>query len=259
MAFLTLGGHRIYLEWQGPHDPARETAVFLHDGLGAVGAWKRVPERIGAAAGVNALVYDRWGYGRSDERELFRFQFMEAEVPVLRELLDQLGLARAHLVGHSDGGSIALLLAARWPERVTSLVTEAAHVFVEPETQTGIRALVALQRAGRMPGWLSRLHGERAERLLSAWCDGWLSDAHAQWNIEDWLGYVTAPTLAVQGEQDEFGTPAQVNAILNRVGGADSWIVPNCGHTPHNDAEDEYVERVAGFVRAHLDRAAPGT
>ena len=252
MAFLTLGGHQVYCEWQGPHDPARETAVFLHDGLGAVGAWKRVPERIGAAAGVNALVYDRWGYGRSDERGAFPFGFMEAESLVLRELLDRLALERAHLVGHSDGGSIALLMAARWPERVASLVTEAAHAFVEPETQAGIRELVTLQAAGRLPGWLTRLHGERTGRLLSAWCEGWLSGAHALWNIEDWLGYVTAPALVIQGKQDEFGTLAQVNAILNRIGGADRWIVPDCGHTPHNDAADEFVERVAAFIRANL-------
>ena len=82
MAFLTLGGHQLYYEWQGPRDPARETAVFLHDGLGAVGAWKRVPERIGAGAGVNALVYDRWGYGRSGERESFPFGFMAHHVLV---------------------------------------------------------------------------------------------------------------------------------------------------------------------------------
>jgi pimeloyl-ACP methyl ester carboxylesterase len=250
MPFLDLGGHRLYVEWQGKHDPSRETAVFLHDGLGAVGAWKRVPERIAGVANVNALVYDRWGYGQSEPRDAFPFGFMEAEAPVLLELLNRFGLRRAHLIGHSDGGSIALLAAARWPERVHSLVAEAAHSFVEPETQRGIRALVEAQRAGRLPSWLERLHGPRAASLLSAWSAGWLSDEHAKWNIEDWLGFVLAPTLAVQGDQDEFGTEAQVQAILNRVGGADGWIVEGCGHTPHAQAEDAFIERVAAFIRA---------
>jgi pimeloyl-ACP methyl ester carboxylesterase len=255
MPHISLGGHQIYYEWQGPHDPARGTAVFLHDGLGAVGAWKRVPEQIGAQAGVNALVYDRWGYGQSDPRPSFPLGFMEAEVPVLRELLDAFGLERAHLVGHSDGGSIALLLAARWPQRVISLVTEAAHSFVETRTQDGIRELVAAQRSGNTPSWITRLHGERGEALLSAWAEGWLSEAHARWGIEDWLGYITVPTLVVQGDEDEFGTLAQVNAIVNRIGGADSWIAPACGHTPHNQAEAEFVARVAGFIRDNAPRA----
>ena len=256
MPHLTLGGHQLFFEWRGPRDPGRETAVFLHDGLGCAGAWKAVPERIGAAAGVNAVVYDRWGYGQSEPRELFPFGFMEAEVPVLRELLDALGLASAHLIGHSDGGSIAMLLAARWPERVSSLVTEAAHTFVERETQDGIRALIEAQRAGRTPGWLSRLHGERSEALLLAWAGGWLSEAHAQWCIEDWLGYIDAPTFVIQGERDEFGTIKQVHAIVNRVVGADAWIVPGCGHTPHTHAEDEFVARVSEFLSRN--RKAPG-
>jgi pimeloyl-ACP methyl ester carboxylesterase len=249
MPHLTIGERRLYFEWRGAFAPHRGTVVFLHDGLGAVGAWKGVPERIAAAAGVNAIAYDRWGYGRSDPRESFPFGFMEAEVPVLRELLNALGLDRAHLVGHSDGGSIAMLFAARYPERVTSLVTEAAHSFVEPETQAGIRALVESQRAGNPPGWLVRLHGERAEALLRAWAQCWLSDSHALWCIEDWLGYITAPTLVIQGARDEFGTLAQVNAIVNRVAGADTWIVPDCGHAPHTQAEDEFVARVGEFIR----------
>lgn len=255
MPHLSLGGHQIYFESQGASDDARDTVVFLHDGLGSVGAWKRVPERIAHEAGVNAVVYDRWGYGQSDPRPSFPLGFMEAEVPVLRELLDALGLERAHLVGHSDGGSIALLLAARWPERVLSLTTEAAHSFVEARTQDGIRALVAAQQSGQTPAWIGRLHGARGEALLSAWAEGWLSEAHARWCIEDWLGYVTVPTLVVQGEHDEFGTLAQVNAIVNRVVGADTWIASGCGHTPHSQAEDEFVARVAGFLRAH--RANP--
>ena len=203
---------------------------------------------------MNALVYDRWGYGQSDPRESFPYGFMEAEVPLLRDLLDAQAIRCAHLIGHSDGASIAMLLAARWPERVSSLVTEAAHSFVEPETHAGIRALLEAQRAGRTPAWLARLHGERAEKLLRAWGEGWLSEAHGQWCIEDWLGYIDAPTFVIQGERDEFGTAAQVHAIVNRVVGAEVWIVPGCGHTPHAQAEDEFVARVADFVGRHKAR-----
>ncbi|HUJ73869.1 MAG TPA: alpha/beta fold hydrolase [bacterium] len=244
-----IAGHLIHYEWRGSPDPADPALVFLHDGLGAVGAWRGVPELIAARLGARALVYDRWGYGRSDPRPDFPYAFMQAEVAPLAALLEQLGVARAHLVGHSDGGSIALLLAAAQPGRVLSLVTEAAHVFVEPETQAGIRALVALQQAGRTPGWLTRLHGQRAEPLLAAWCQGWLSAEHARWNITAELPRIRCPLLVVQGERDEYGTLAQVWAIQAGVPGAAAWTVPGCGHTPHAEAETAFVEHVTDFLR----------
>jgi pimeloyl-ACP methyl ester carboxylesterase len=157
-----------------------------------------------------------------------------------------------HLIGHSDGGSIALLFAAWHPERVGAVVTEAAHTFVEPKTQAGIRDLVALQDAGRTPPWLHKLHGERAERLLRAWSDHWLSEVHGRWDIRAHLPAVRCPVLAIQGEADEFGTPAQVDSITDRVPGAKSWVVPGCGHTPHSQVEDAFLERVAGFLRPYL-------
>ncbi len=252
MPHLTIEGHRLYYEWLGGYDPARPTAVFLHDGLGTIRSWRAVPERIGAAAGLNALAYDRWGYGRSDPREEFPHGFMEAEMPALRGLLDALGIERASLIGHSDGGSIALLLAARHPERVTALVTEAAHTFIEPQTQAAIGGLLQAQAAGRTPEWIARLHGERGERLLAAWAASWIDPEHAGWQIEDWLGYITAPTLVIQGDGDDFGTLAQVRSIMNRIGGAEQWIVPDCGHTPHTEVGDAFVERVAEFLGRHV-------
>lgn len=268
MPHITLQGRSLYYEWRGceaarpvPLGPATggpaPVVVFLHDGLGAVGSWKDVPERIADALGARALVFDRWGYGRSDPRPDFPFRFMEAEVEPLRELLAGLGIARAFLVGHSDGGSIALLYAARYPAAVPALVTEAAHVFVEPETRAGIAALVALQRAGRTPGWLTRLHGGRADALLSAWAAGWLTAEHARWEITAALPGIRCPLLAIQGERDEFGTAAQVEAIRAGVPHAETWMVPGSGHTPHTAAQDEFERRVIAFLAQHGARAGP--
>jgi pimeloyl-ACP methyl ester carboxylesterase len=245
-------GYRLHYEWGAPFAPSRPTVVLLHDGLGAIGSWRALPARLAAALDANALAYDRWGYGRSQERPEFGDRFMEGEVPILLELLEQLGIARPCLVGHSDGGSIALLFAAWHPRRVRAVVTEAAHTFVEPETQGGIRELLALQAAGRTPAWLSKLHGARADDLLRAWSGHWLSGLHARWDIRGELPRVRCPVLAVQGAADEFGTQAQLDSILAAVPGAQSWVVPGCGHTPHSQAEDAFLERVVGFLRPHL-------
>ena len=252
MPYLKLQGRRINYQWYGETDLKRETAVFLHDGLGAIGSWKDIPEEIGRRAGINVLAYDRYGYGGSQPRGRFPLGFMEEEVPALVELLDALSLDQAHLVGHSDGASIALLCAARYPARVCSLVSVAAHTFVEPQTREGIQALVDSMNHGRIPAWLSRLHRERAGPLLKAWGSGWLTARHAQWNIESWLGYVKCPTLAIQGTADEFGTEKQIIAIMNRVEGCETWMVEGCGHTPYNEYPAAFAERVGGFLEKNL-------
>lgn len=245
-------GYQLHYDWANGFNAARPTVVLLHDGLGAVGSWRTLPQRIANSLDTNVLAYDRFGYGRSQLREAFENYFMEGEVPVLLALLDHLKIPRAHLVGHSDGGSIALLFAGRYPERVGTVVTEAAHVFVEPETQQGIRNLVKLQAEGQTPGWLFKLHGERGDQVLSTWSESWLSDVHGQWNIEAHLPAVKAPVLAIQGDSDEFGTQAQVDAILEGISGAASWIVPACGHTPHTQVEDDFLEKVTGFLQPRL-------
>jgi len=252
--FCTAGSYRLHYQFAGarPFDPGRPTVVFLHDGLGATGSWRGVPERIAGALGANGLVYDRQGYGLSQQRTEFGDRFMEGEVPELLALLDHLGITRAHLVGHSDGGSIALLTAAWHPERVGAVVTEAAHTFVEPLTQQGIRDLVTLQEAGRTPPWLAKLHGAHGDHVLRIWAAHWLSDVHARWDIRAELGKIACPLLVIQGVRDEFGTEAQVASITGAVAGAQGWMVPDSGHTPHSAAEDAFVARVTEFLRVHL-------
>lgn len=252
MSVLQTSGYRLHYAWAHPPEPQRTTVVLLHDGLGAIGSWRELPRQLSEALPVNALVYDRWGYGRSQPRPAFGDRFMEEEVPILAELLTHLGIERPCLVGHSDGGSIALLFAAWHPERVRAVVTEAAHTFVEPETQAGIRELVKLQAAGRTPPWLAKLHDTRGEELLRTWSAYWLSDIHARWDIRRELPRVGCPVLAIQGDADEFGTQAQVDSILRAIPGAQSWIVPGCGHTPHNQAQAAFLDRLVGFLRPLL-------
>ncbi len=193
MPVFPTADYRLHYQWGAEFDPRRGTVVLLHDGLGAVGSWRGLPQLLSEALQVNTLVYDRWGYGQSEPRAVFQSRFMEAEVPVLAALLAHLGVERPCLLGHSDGGSIALLFAAWHPEQVTAVITEAAHTFVEPETQAGIRDLVALQAAGSTPRWLHKLHGPRAESLLRAWSAHWLSDVHARWDIRGELARRALP------------------------------------------------------------------
>ena len=225
--------------------------VFLHDSLGCVETWRDFPGRLAKRAGLDALIYDRRGYGQSSPfgKEARTTKYLHEEAEVLFALLDALGIQRVALFGHSDGGSIALLAAALRPGQVDAVVTEGAHVFVEEAGLSGILEARAMLASTDLRERLVRYHGAKTDGVTSAWIDTWLSPEFRDWNIESYLPQVVCPVLAIQGEEDEYGTPAQVLAIVRGVGAqARSLMVPKVGHTPHRDAASAVLGASATFL-----------
>jgi pimeloyl-ACP methyl ester carboxylesterase len=229
--------------------------VFLHEGLGCIGMWKDFPARLCERLQLEGIVYDRWGYGGSeplDGPRDVRYLHEEAQT-FLPAVLDALGVERAILFGHSDGGSIALLFAAAFPERTAAIVTEAAHVFVEEVTLAGIRAAAAAFGATDMRQRLERHHGGKTDQIFRAWDQTWLSPPFWGWNIEAELPKIACPALVLQGADDEYGTPAQVEAIVERVSGpVESALLPGCAHVPHQQATEAVLDLAAGFIERHV-------
>lgn len=254
MAILRVRSRNLHLEWRGGFSADRETAVFLHDGLGSSRAWGDVPERICGPLDCNALLYDRWGYGRSEVRPEFADGFLEDAALTLAALLQQLELERVHLIGHSDGASIALIYAAANPARVASLTAAAPHTFVEPEAQDGIRRHLIPEKPGAGFEWLRRQHGDKAEALLTNWTSRWTSERQSRWDMRESLSRIVCPILVVQGDRDEYATLAQVSEIETRAARAESWIVPDCGHVPHFEAREDFIRRVSDFLATRLVR-----
>jgi pimeloyl-ACP methyl ester carboxylesterase len=249
---LTAAGRRLEAGWIGPGPAEAPTLVFLHDGLGAAGSWRGFAPDLAAALGCGALVYSRAGYGASDPAPLPRpVELMHDEALVtLPEILDQLEIRKAVLVGHSDGGSIALIHAAAWHDRVLALALEAPHVFVEPLTVASIAALSGNDDLKRR---LERLHGSRTDETIQGWTDVWLRPEFRAWNLEALLPSVTCPVLVIQGEDDEFGTVRQVETIRTGVRGpVETHILTACGHSPHHQRKDETLALMIGFLRGHL-------
>lgn len=229
------------------------TLVFLHEGLGSIAQWRDFPLAVSLATRLPAVVYERGGYGNADPLDGPRSvnYLHEEALQSLPDVLKQLRLDDAILIGHSDGGSIALIFAAVWPEKVQGIITEAAHVFVEEVTLTGIREAVRIYASTDLPERLSKYHGSKSESVFRGWSDTWLSPAFRDWNIEEYLPGVRCPVLAIQGQDDEYGTSAQVEAIVNGVTGpAESWLVPGCGHVPHQQAREKVLVRMTRFIRA---------
>lgn len=249
---LTAGGHRLeYRRLPGRRSGA-PCLVLLHEGLGSVGLWRDFPEKLAAATGCPVLAYSRYGYGGSDPLRAPRpLHYLQDEaLLVLPELLEALAVEAPLLVGHSDGASIALLHAADAPRPPLGLVAMAPHVFVEEITVAGIRRAGEAFREGGLAERLARHHRD-AEATFRGWHDTWLRPEFRAWNIEDRLPGITAPLLLIQGEDDEYATLAQLDAIEAGVSGPHSRLVlPGCGHVPQREREAEVLAAIAAFVAA---------
>jgi pimeloyl-ACP methyl ester carboxylesterase len=228
--------------------------VFLHDSLGCVETWRDFPKLLADRVGLDALIYDRQGYGQSSPfgKEARSLRYLHEEAEVLFQLLDVLAIERVVLFGHSDGGSIAIIAAAQRPDMVAGLITEGAHLFVEDVTMAGIRQAREMLNSTNLRERVARYHGPKTDAVIAAWIDTWLRPEFREWNIEECLPRIVCPVLALQGDEDEFGTTAQVQAIIRGVRGpARSLIVPEVGHTPHRDATEAVLKVSSDFV-AHV-------
>lgn len=247
---INIQGNNLYIEYLNNFEN-RPTLVFLHDSLGCTTLWRDFPEKLAEATQCNVLVYDRLGYGKSDSMPTYErpVNYMEQEADVLNDLLTALKIDNAILFGHSDGGTIALLTADKYKERIKMLVCEAAHIYVEDITLKGIYEAIEAYKTTNLPERLQKYHGNNTEVLFKAWTKTWTRSDFRNWNIESMLPNITCPLLFVQGEADEYGTLEQLEKTINAVSGErEKYIIPNIGHTPHKEAPDLVLKKTAEFI-----------
>jgi pimeloyl-ACP methyl ester carboxylesterase len=229
--------------------------VFLHEGLGSLAMWKDYPRVLCQAAGARGLVYSRPGYGHSTPRaaaEKWPVDFMHRQAhDVLPALLSHLAIdASPWLFGHSDGASIALLYAAAHPDRVAGVIAVAPHIFVEDVSIRSIDAARVQYGSTGLRDRLGRYHAD-PDSAFWGWNDIWLDPAFRGWSIEDEVAGLRCPVLAVQGEDDEYGTMAQIEGIARAVPQASLVKLPACGHSPHRDQPAALTRAVVSFLRRH--------
>lgn len=255
-AELDWAGRRVRIEHRWIAREQRRGApllVFLHEGLGSLAMWRDYPERLCDAAGVRGLVYSRPGYGGSTPRapgERWGVDFMHRQAfELLPALLERLGVdAPPWLFGHSDGGSIALLYASRFP--TAGLVVLAPHIVVEEYGLASIRRARTAYAETDLKRKLARYHAD-PDSAFHGWNDIWLDPAFEAWSIESELGSIACPLLAVQGEDDEYGTLEQVRGIARRVAQTRLLVLPDCGHSPHRDQPAVLTREAADFIHRH--------
>jgi len=162
-------------------------------------------------------------------------------------VLGALDVENPLLIGHSDGASIALIHAATGAA-VRGIVAMAPHAFVEEITLAGIRATRRLYETTDLRARLARWH-EDGDATFHGWSDIWLDPRFRDWSIASLLPAVTCPLLLIQGEDDEYGSLAQLDAIAAGTGGpAEMLALAGCGHAPWKDRADVVIAAIARFV-----------
>jgi pimeloyl-ACP methyl ester carboxylesterase len=249
LACLTVGGRGLeYAEIPGEGP----SLLLLHEGLGSARLWRDFPAELAAATGLRTLAFSRFGHGGSDPPARPRtpsFMHEEARV-VLPDVRAQLDLHEVILVGHSDGASIALIHAAEHP--VCAVVAIAPHVFVEEMCLAEIRAA----RRRYTKGLRERLirHHQDPDAAFYGWNDVWLHPDFPKWDVRPLLPQVVAPLLLIQGEQDRYGTMAQLDEIEAAVRSPVERVHLNCGHAPHLEASRETLHAISRFARTVAPR-----
>ena len=255
-ASLTQGGHAIRLEYQWIRPERRDAPllVFLHEGLGSISMWKDWPAQLCDQTGCSGLMYSRYGYGRSTPRSEHGPKapdyLHEQSLDVLPQLLDQLGEDGRRplvLVGHSDGGSIALLAASGFSDRLQGIVVMAPHLFVEDISLRGILVAREAYEQGFLRERLARYHDD-VESAVWGWNRTWTEPSFRDWNIEDDVRRITCPILAIQGVDDEYGTLEQIRRIRELVPHTELLELEQCGHLPYKDQTERVNQAIQDFL-----------
>lgn len=224
--------------------------LFVHEALGSIGQWKGFPEKLCSQLKLSGIVYERQGHGESGALTTTRkadylHQYALIELPLFLESIEE--TRPLVLIGHSDGGTIALLFASAYPKRVKAIVTMAAHVINERETIQGIAPAVAAYKAGKLRG-LQKYHGDKSETLFFAWATIWRSESFLTWDITSEIGDCDAAALFIQGADDQYGTSKQLTLLASSYKGVSAErILENCGHHPHLEQEAEVLEIIEDF------------
>ncbi len=247
---------RVEYEWVGSISNQAPILVFLHEGLGSVSMWKDFSQQLSESLGMRGLIYSRPAYGKStarDKDEFWDVDFLHRQaLEVFPAFLEALKIEEpVHLLGHSDGGSIALLIANAFPEKIRSTIVIAPHIFVESKTIQGIEQALVAYQTGSLRQVLARYHDD-VDSAFYGWNDIWLKPEFKDWNITQELHQISCPLLAIQGTEDPYGTMAQVENIALYTKQVKVVKIPDSGHSPHRDNIIVLVDVIKNFFTNHI-------
>ncbi|OGR09775.1 MAG: hydrolase [Desulfobacula sp. GWF2_41_7] len=249
--FLKIGSEQIEIQWHRQEENGYPTLIFLHEGLGCTEMWKDFPSLLSQKTGCPSLVFSRLGYGASDPSPIpWKINFMHKEGLYFLPALMKEAKIRDHiLIGHSDGGSISIIYAGSpYAKGLKALITMAAHVFCEEITLKSIYQANINYEYCDLRKKLEKYHGKNTENAFRGWNDVWLNPQFIHWNIEKYLPKIKIPMLAIQGNQDQYGSLKQLESVKQRAGNATIHIIEDCRHSPHIEQSEKVLAIITKFI-----------
>ncbi len=247
-----LGKSVIHTQWvnYSSFSEATPILIFLHEALGSIPQWRTFPLNLCQSLNLTGLLIERTGHGNSSALHTSRtisylHEYSIETAEVLRELISP--RQKVILIGHSDGGSIALLMASMQLSNIHAIVTMAAHTFVEDITVAGINTAVQAFEEGKLRG-LQKYHAEKTNPLFKAWFETWLSEEFQSWDIRKEIQNISTPVYALQGEKDQYGSQKQLDSICEIGNNATVEMLSKCGHHPHLDNEKLIVDKIKNWI-----------
>lgn len=238
-------------EWSANDTTSLAPIILFHDSLGCVALWRDFPAQLAQITGRRVIAYDRLGFGQSDPYPgPLPLSFVSDEASgTFQTLYQARELEQFIAFGHSVGGGMAIACASSFQEQCLALITESAQTFVEDRTLAGIQQAQALFSDLKQRARLKKYHGDKAEWVLNAWINTWLSEGFCNWNLDQELDRITSPLLALHGDQDEYGSSAHPERMLAHTkGSAVMKILPNCGHVPHREQSNTVLKLIQDFL-----------
>ena len=226
----------------------------MHEGLGCTSLWKTFPENLSKKTGCPALVFSRFGYGKSDSSPLpWKINFMHDQaLKILPEIIKAAKIKEYILIGHSDGGSIGIIFSGspliKELKGLKGLITEAAHVFCEQITVDCIHGAKDNYDNADLKNRLEKYHGKNTDNAFRGWNDIWLKPGFMHWNIEKYLNKINVPMLSLQGQNDQYGTKRQLDSIKTKVKNIKTYMLDNCRHSPHIDQKEKVLKLMSQFI-----------
>jgi pimeloyl-ACP methyl ester carboxylesterase len=252
MPFLEVNGLKVYYE---VHGEGEEAIVLLHHGFGCLKIWRGIFGRF-VEAGYRVVMYDRRGFGQSDDGpDFFGFYVSDGyraySVDELRSVKERLGIGPCHLVGQCEGGVVAVDYAARYPEDVKSIATGSTQCYSEmPMTQLNIERLIINFRdlEPRLQAKIIDWHGEMAQAKYEqfARCGGEYGVEY--FDLRPQLAKVQCPALVLYPDRSSIFYVEQATAFYRGLPKGELAVFPKCGHNTYEQRPDDYVRTILDFL-----------
>jgi pimeloyl-ACP methyl ester carboxylesterase len=241
---LAVDSYTLRAQIIGEVTPNKPIIVLLHGGLDCIEMWKNFPVQLATSTGLAVVVYERFGHGKSGQLTALRerdYRHHEAEV-VLPKVLNTLGLEKVILVGHSDGGVMALIAASFLADQVLAVCAISPPLVIDKVVREGIEEAVKQYEKGSLARRLKVFHSDATDALFYGWAKPWLSDEFKDSSWATDIKKVGCPVSVIFGKADVYGYQSSLDELLNNLNNTpDVLLLEGVGHMPHHEAQKEVI------------------